>query len=430
MSNARIPIWFLVTCIGCAGGSSVPCPEGWSRERDRCRPAAALGADAGILPIDAAGTPRDAATLDARDDASGPADASGPTDAAVDVLSGGDAFADGSSGHAGDAAPGCDPRQRSVRLHELLIDPDGADGGREFVELAAEPGVRLDGMRLVHRNGAAGEPYAEYAIAGEVGASGRWVLGGEAIVERDAPLPAGLQNGPDGLELIACDGTTIDAVVYGGDAFAWRSGEGAEVLAGMALVSCGTDVTPDAARWQSATATPGQETAPLPDACTPCLPVPAGAVLINEVRYDPPGADGAGEAEFIELLALTRAPAGALSLVLVEGRDGEAYHAPVPVPALEAGQYLVLGGVEAGGEAPLPRALQNGPDGLALVDCLGARVDALGYGDVAQGVAEGDAAPEAPGGVLGRRYGAVDTDNNERDFAVLARPTPGAPNVP
>ncbi len=418
MNNAPAAALMLAVMllVSCAEADAPSCPDGWARDTGRCTPSSlsnhrgpdALAAD-DVRSPDATADASPRANAEERDAAS----AADPTPTPDD-----------------DA---CDPApQGEIRLAELLIDPEGADQGAEFIELTAPAGTRLDGVELVHRNGLEGVPYAHYRLDGVVGPSGRWVLGGEWVEPRDAELPVGLQNGPDGLELLGCDGRTLDAVVYGAPdtEFAWRDSEPAMVETGQALLSCRSGAEPDAERWQPAAPTPGEATSPLPTSCAACVPAPPGSVRINEIRYDPPGADGSGEAEFIELHVLRSLPAGAVELMLIEGRDGVAYTAPVVLPALAGGTYFVLGGPLSSPDAELPRALQNGPDGVALRACDGSVMDALGYGEVAAGVAEGMPAPEAPGGVLGRQHGAPDTDDNARDFVVLSRASPGAPNVP
>lgn len=110
----------------------------------------------------------------------------------------------------------------AVVINEFLPDPDGADGGREFVELLnTGPGtVSLHGVVLQFANGAEGavwsvrwsgtpgedlEPGARYLIVDR-----NWL--GEPPGQAEVYL--GLQNGPDALRLVR-DGLVLDLVGYG-----------------------------------------------------------------------------------------------------------------------------------------------------------------------------------------------------------------------
>jgi hypothetical protein len=165
------------------------------------------------------------------------------------------------------------------------------------------------------------------------------------------------------------------------------------------------------------------------------LPVCAQAmgVQISEVLYDAPGADDGHV--FVELYG----PAGQdLDLFLLEGINGADGRAG---PLLELSGRIPTDGffviADGAGETTLvPEAdlvldfdLQNGPDSLVLRGPAGGVVDALGYGlfgpdDVFAG--EGAPAPDPPAGSsVARWFADVDTDDNARDFHVLAGPTPG-----
>jgi hypothetical protein len=353
---------------------------------------------------------------DGADDAS--ASDPSPTDAAEAL----DSVAEG-SGNA------CDRQLQSVRIAELLVDPEGADEGGEYVELLGPPGTQLDGALLVLGNGATETAYREIPLVGVIPDNGRWVIGGDRITVRHAPLPGTIQNGPDGIALFGCGGEWLDGLSYGGETpTPWGTGAPATVASGAALVACPGVVDDDRVRWMPHAPSPG--IASTPEACTPCVPLPPGSVLLHEVRYDPPGADGAGEAEFVEVFAKRSIAAGSAQLVLLDGRTGEPYHDAVALPAVHGGRYLVVGGGSVWpADVPLPRAMQNGPDALAIWNCAGEVVDALAYGDGDALGGEGAVAPGVRGASLGRPHGAADTNDNAADFRELLRATPGAPNV-
>jgi 5'-nucleotidase len=93
-------------------------------------------------------------------------------------------------------------------ISELHYDNAGTDVG-EFVAVTAPSGTSLDGWSLVLYNGTNGSAYRTLALDGTVdGGLAGW---GEMYW----PM-AGLQNGPDGVALVAADETLVDMVAYGG----------------------------------------------------------------------------------------------------------------------------------------------------------------------------------------------------------------------
>jgi len=158
------------------------------------------------------------------------------------------------------------------------------------------------------------------------------------------------------------------------------------------------------------------------------------AVVLNEICYDPPGADGG--AEFVELwnAGPDTASLAGLRLEFANGAvdppvwvvrwtaDPEARLAPGAV-------YLIVDrnwtGPPAHSEVSL--GLQNGPDALRLVGTDGVW-DLVGWGDLSQPeLSEGDPALDVAGQVLARRPDGHDTQHNDLDFRG-AEPTPGQPN--
>ncbi|MBD3222724.1 hypothetical protein GF314_15940 [bacterium] len=158
------------------------------------------------------------------------------------------------------------------------------------------------------------------------------------------------------------------------------------------------------------------------------------SLVINEVCYDPEGADGG--AEFVELWNAGTAPA-ALGGVALEFANGaheepswdERWRATAGT-TLAPGAVLLI--VDRGWEGPpaaaeVPLGLQNGPDALRLVGPEGT-LDLVGWGDLAQtALYEGEPAPDVSGEVLARRPDGHDTDDNAADFRGH-EPTPGRAN--
>lgn len=105
--------------------------------------------------------------------------------------------------------PTCEPTSfENVVINEIFVDPEGADAGLEFIELAGPQNMELNGMHLLAINGNDGAIYGEIALDGKFDENGLFLLGTENT------LPFAIQNGPDSLSIIACE-THIDTVGYG-----------------------------------------------------------------------------------------------------------------------------------------------------------------------------------------------------------------------
>ncbi|MHB8078662.1 MAG: lamin tail domain-containing protein [Candidatus Krumholzibacteriia bacterium] len=163
----------------------------------------------------------------------------------------------------------------------------------------------------------------------------------------------------------------------------------------------------------------------------------AAAIVLNEVLYDPAGAD-AGR-EFVELFnpgpravclagyRIETANGADASPVWSTRWTGAAADTIGP-----GGWFLVVDTGWAGspaGAATATLALQNGPDALRLVR-PGAGVDRLGYGALgAPEFYEGTPHPGVRSGQsLARRPDGRDTDDNATDWVARDLPTPGQPN--
>lgn len=159
------------------------------------------------------------------------------------------------------------PAGAALVLNEVLIDPDGADSGREFVEiLNTGPGVEsLDGVQFQFANGTEGPVWKTRwtGAADEVLDPGERYL----IVDRNwlgeppgrAEVYLGLQNGPDAVRL-ARDSVALDLVGYGPLTDPqMREGEPAPVTTGRSLARRpdGRDTGDNAADLVAAEPTPG-----------------------------------------------------------------------------------------------------------------------------------------------------------------------------
>ncbi|MBU1072678.1 lamin tail domain-containing protein, partial [bacterium] len=165
--------------------------------------------------------------------------------------------------------------------------------------------------------------------------------------------------------------------------------------------------------------------------------VALSTVRLNEVMYDPAGADGGRE--FVELHNGGAEPVclDDLRLQFANGAVGDVWQGRwtgSPGDTLAPGGFFLV--VDQGWEGAAPDTvaslgLQNGPDAVRL-SLDGTVLDLLGYGALASAALyEGLPHPGAAGGgSLARRPDGHDTDRNDLDWSVLAEPTPGAPNYP
>lgn len=161
----------------------------------------------------------------------------------------------------------------------------------------------------------------------------------------------------------------------------------------------------------------------------------AAAIVLNEIYYDPPGADAGYE--WVELYN-SGDEAVSLEGVRLESGNGAGPNqwrhewTGGPEHRIESGATFTIGGPYEGRPTDVHRVLnlQNGPDGARLL--IGDRVlDTVGWGGLEFAeYYEGVPAPLVPAGhSLARRRDGVDTDNNRDDFE-RARPTPGRRNRP
>lgn len=166
-------------------------------------------------------------------------------------------------------------------------------------------------------------------------------------------------------------------------------------------------------------------------------------LLINEILYDVSGDDTNGVL-FVELYGDPDSDIGNYEIVFVNG-DGGAPTDSIKIPANSIipsdGIYLIADAKTgaltesfvAGFDLIDNFDPQNGPDCVQLLDDTGKLIDALGYGGVMPAAAqnglachEGSFAAKAAMGQSLSRKDSLDTNDNSKDFTVLAAPSPGA----
>lgn len=184
-------------------------------------------------------------------------------------------------------------------INEFLADPDGSDGGREYVELlnAGSVPVDLGGWQLQFANGAEGPVWQVRWTGG----AGRSLGPGERylIVDRnwvgtvagDAEVALALQNGPDAIRLVH-GGQAVDVVGYG----ALTDGALMETAPAPLAVGRATARRPD-----------GNDTGDNAADFVTALPTPGAPnfarflLVATEFVVEPPSAPGPGEAVSVEV---------------------------------------------------------------------------------------------------------------------------------
>lgn len=367
------------------------------------------------------------------------------------------------------AAPGVCQRSDQVAISELVPNPEGSDADKEWVELYNRGGDTLDlsgwSLQWIKTSSVSTSSFPDGTrIADE----GYLVLGEPDMVggSPDVALPLDLGNGTDGdgLYLVDCEGTVVDAVVYGGsndDAVPDESGEPATTWAdkpgdgeAVARLSAAVDTDDSGADFcVTARVTPGTpndcgggDTGEPGDTGGPGdtgmeLECPLSSdVLINELLPDPDGSDSGSE--WVELFNTgdARIDLGGYSIEWDKGSSSGSAELP-PGLNIAPGQYLLLAEedvVDAPVDAVIGLDLGNGGggDGVYLVSPDGCPADAVIYGDSNDdGITDESGAVAATwvdgpysGESLARLVNGQDTNDSRADFASTAEPTPGEAN--
>ncbi|MEY1555886.1 ExeM/NucH family extracellular endonuclease [Yoonia sp. R2331] len=169
------------------------------------------------------------------------------------------------------------PPANDVILSEFHYDNAGGDVG-EFVEVSGTPGGDLTGWTIALYNGNGGAVYNTVALTGTLNADG--------YASVDVP---GIQNGaPDGIALVAPDGTIAEFIAYEGDLTATDG-----PAAGMTALDIGVSETSSTAigdslqkdsdgNWQGPAAS--TRDAANDDGPPPPPPPPTGTTLISTVQ--------------------------------------------------------------------------------------------------------------------------------------------------
>lgn len=351
-------------------------------------------------------------------------------------------------------------------IQELHPNPTGADGdgANEYMDLHGVAGASVDGWSIQFINGANDEVYAQGNLQGVIPSSGVLVVyGGTVPLDRPA-LPAALQQGPDSVELVNCEGEVVQRFAYPGP------GHGPDQLPeGMSMCWCGGVAT-------QCQPTPGEDS---PEACVSAdgcedgcsddtadhtvdagMPMGRGdaddaawsddgggaeslldaararcsgaaqqGIRIQEVLFDPAGADSLS-AEFVEISVPPHETTQGLRLVHWDaGAGAEVWSQDLSATTTP---IVLLGGID-GATAALPAMLQNGPDAIWLEDCAGGVLDAVVYGVGDHKLPDWMDLERYPA-IEGRASHSLSACDGGRDShgwfrGGAAPPTPGAPNA-
>lgn len=330
-----------------------------------------------------------------------------------------------------------------VVVNELTYETD-----LEWVELYNASGETADLAGWALEWGTSSYNQRHDFAEGDVLAPGDWLVIGSAgsgVADIVTDLDLGNASNADALRLV-CGSTPIDTVIYGttnSDGWTDDTGDVATSIAPkpgsgetIARVQDGWDTDQSGSDFAVAAPTPGAEN---PYTEPPvCDPTGFDQLKINELVFNPEGSDD--DQEWVELYNGGSVPVRLDGAVLEKAGSawGEAYVFPGGTE-LAGGAFLVVGGANAEVADFVSDALDLGNasssgDGVRLVDCEGAVVDSVLWGDEnSDGLdTSGGASDTVPdpgeGASLGRFPDGADNDDIV-DWHPYLPPSPGAPNA-
>ncbi|MEP1096428.1 MAG: DUF5689 domain-containing protein [Cyclobacteriaceae bacterium] len=302
-----------------------------------------------------------------------------------------------------DPDPDPDPVGGLLFINEIHYDNASTDTG-EGIEVAGAAGLDLTGWSLVLYNGNGGTAYNTVNLSGTLPDQ----QGGLGTIF--FPI-SGIQNGaPDGVALVSPADTLIQFLSYEGS-FTGVGGAADGVLSedigveetssttvGLSLQLEGSGSSYSDFTWAvPATSTYGQINN------NQTFTTPAQNVFVNEIHYDNASSD---VGESIEIAGNAGIDLSGWSLVLYNGNGGAVYNTTAlngVIPNQDNG-YGTLSFSISG--------IQNGPDGVALVNSGDSLVQFLSYEGEFTGV--GGAAD----GVLSENIGVSETSSTPAGFSL------------
>jgi hypothetical protein len=155
-------------------------------------------------------------------------------------------------------------------------------------------------------------------------------------------------------------------------------------------------------------------------------------LVINEVDYDNSGTDTLEYVEIYNTNAYAVDLTG-LHLDFINGSNGTVYRSIDLSGVIDANGFITIGSPAIANvtiQFPVSsNAIQNGPDGISLVDGGGVVIDSIAYGGDVAGAGEGLflSIVDTADGSICRIPDGQDTDDNAADF-ILCTTTPGTIN--
>jgi len=170
-------------------------------------------------------------------------------------------------------------------ISEVFYDAVGSDTGHSFVELYGTPGTDLTGFAVQGINGSNGAVTDSISLSGLIPADGIFVVaddqgdGTSLVPNADLIGRFDFQNGPDSVELLAPDGSVLDALGYGvfaaGEIFAGEGSPAPDTPADSSLARVFANLDSDDNALDFAVALPTPGSAPL------AVPEPGSAALFG-----------------------------------------------------------------------------------------------------------------------------------------------------
>jgi hypothetical protein len=271
----------------------------------------------------------------------------------------------------------CQPYDGVIEFTEIHANPDGPDGGAEFVELLVTPSPK-NSLRLEALSADSDEAYWQTALSFEdIEAEPELVrvtIGHELTDEVPINCSSAngcIQNGPDALQVVDCSDTVVARLEY------------PALPSNRAFARCELPDSNDADQFALASPTPNESTRTFDDemfCALPCLPDRSSDVFIEQLFINPAGSDGGRE-----FVVIRHEGPHVSSDLSITGRDGVRASDWLPsfaIGSIAPSSRLVVGGdTLAGSDIKLGSSIQNGPDGFELTACGSTVIDTVVWAD-------------------------------------------------
>jgi hypothetical protein len=357
----------------------------------------------------------------------------------------------------------CNP-SGTVLINEFMPNPDGTDDYNEWIELGATSESDLCGWTLQWGTSSFSKSYT-FEDTTALANGDYLVFGGRDVpfadLNSDTKLAMGnAGSSGDALQLLRCDASVSDTVVYGpdnsdgwvDDTLAEATSLAPEPSSGESL-SRSTDLVDTNASGDDFCSdehpTPGEpnnedcgagggdsgDSTPDSNPGDPCLG--NEDIKLNELLPDPAGGDSGFE--WAEIVNAGSAAVDLTGWELQYGTSSFSKVVAIEAGSLAPGAHWVIGDTqvaEADQVATLSLGNASNADAARIVDCNGVTADTVVYGndnsdgwrddsgEVADSIAPKPGSDES----IARITDGQDSDASGEDFCVATEPTPGAAN--